>query len=65
MANSIKQNSTILVVARTVIFELNAGDYLQFMWATTNTNGKLDATAATAFAPAAPSTTLAIARIHG
>jgi hypothetical protein len=65
MLNSIKQNSTILVVARTAIFELNAGDYLQVMWATNDTNGKLDATAATAFAPAAPSTTLAITRIHG
>ena len=65
MLNSIKQNSTILVVARSAIFEITANDYLQVMWATSDTNGKLDATAATAFAPAAPSTTLAITRIHG
>jgi len=65
MLNSIKQNSTILVVARSAIFDITANDYLQVMWATSDTNGKLDATAATAFAPAAPSTTLAITRIHG
>lgn len=65
MLNSLKQNSTILVVSRSAIFEITANDYLQVMWATDDTTGILDATAATAFSPATPSTTLAITRIHG
>ena len=65
MFNSLKQNSTTLVVSRSVILEIEANDYLQAMWAVDNTTGILDATAATAFAPAAPATTLSIARIHG
>ena len=65
MFNSLKQNSTTLVVSKSAIFELEANDYLQAMWATDDTTGILDATAATAFAPAAPATTLSIARIHG
>ena len=65
MVNTLKQNSTTLVVSRSAIFELEANDYLQVMWAVDDTVGKLDATAATAFAPASPSTTLSITRIHG
>jgi len=65
MVNTLKQNSTTLVVSRSAIFELEANDYLQAMWAVDDTTGILDATAATAFAPAAPATTLSIARIHG
>jgi hypothetical protein len=65
MLNSLKQNSTILVVSRSAIFDITANDYLQVMWATDDTNGKLDATSATAFSPATPSTTIAITRIHG
>ena len=65
MFNSLKQNSTTLVVSKSAIFELEANDYLQAMWAVDDTTGILDATAATAFAPAAPATTLSIARIHG
>ena len=65
MYNSLKQNSTTLVVSKSAIFEIEANDYLQAMWAVDDTTGILDATAATAFAPAAPATTLSIARIHG
>jgi len=65
MVNTLKQNSTTLVVSRSAIFELESNDYLQVMWAVDDTVGKLDATAATAFAPASPSTTLSITRIHG
>lgn len=65
MFNSLKQNSTTLVVSKSAIFEIEANDYLQAMWAVDDTTGILDATAATAFAPAAPATTLSIARIHG
>jgi hypothetical protein len=35
------------------------------MWAVDSTSGFLDATTATAFAPAAPASTIAITRLHG
>jgi hypothetical protein len=65
MKNALHQNGSVLVVSRSSIFELNAGDYLEAMWAVDSTNGFLDATAATAFAPAAPASTIAITRLHG
>jgi hypothetical protein len=65
MKNALHQNGSVLVVSRSAIFEINAGDYLEAMWAVDSTSGFLDATAATAFAPAAPSSTIAITRLHG
>jgi hypothetical protein len=65
MKNALHQNGSVLVVSRSAIFELNAGDYLEAMWAVDTTSGFLDATAATAFAPAAPASTIAITRLHG
>lgn len=65
MKNALHQNGSVLVVSRSAIFDLNAGDYLEAMWAVDSTTGFLDATAATAFAPAAPASTIAITRLHG
>lgn len=65
MVNALHQNGATLVVSRSAIFEFAANDYLEVKWAVDSTSGKLDAVAATSFAPAAPSTTLAITRIHG
>jgi hypothetical protein len=65
MKNALHQNGATLVVSRSVIFNFAAGDYLEAMWAVDSTNGFLDATAATAFAPAAPASTIAISRLHG
>jgi len=65
MKNALHQNGSVLVVSRSAIFEINAGDYLEAMWAVDSTSGFLDATAATAFAPAAPASTIAITRLHG
>mgnify|MGYP005990287097 FL=1 len=65
MKNALHQNGAVLVVSRSAIFDFAAGDYLEAMWAVDSTSGFLDATAATAFAPAAPSTTIAITRLHG
>ena len=65
MKNALHQNGSVLVVSRSAIFEFSAGDYLEAMWAVDNTSGFLDATAATAFAPAAPASTIAITRLHG
>jgi hypothetical protein len=64
MVNALHQNDATLVVSRSAIFDLSANDYLEVKWAVDSTNGKLDATAATAFAPSSPSTTLVITRIH-
>ena len=65
MKNALHQNGSVLVVSRSAIFDVNANDYLEAMWAVDSTSGFLDATTATAFAPAAPASTIAITRLHG
>ena len=65
MKNALHQNGSVLVVSRSAIFDVSANDYLEAMWAVDSTSGFLDATAATAFAPAAPASTIAITRLHG
>jgi hypothetical protein len=56
-------NSETIVVSRSSIFTVNANDYLEVACACSSTDGSLNAFSATAFAPATPSTTLAITRI--
>lgn len=65
MVNSLHNNGSTFVTSRSALFQLAAGDYLEAMWATTDTNGYLSATAATAYAPAAPAATIGITRAHG
>ena len=65
MKNALHQNGAVIVVSRTAIFDFAAGDYLEAMWAVDGTSGALNASAATAFAPAAPASTIAITRLHG
>ena len=65
MKNALHQNNAVLVVSRSAIFDFAAGDYLEAMWAVDTVAGTLSPTAATAFAPAAPSSTIAITRLHG
>jgi len=62
---SLHQNDATVVVSRSAKFDVAAGDELQVMWAVDSTSGFLDASAATSFSPAAPSTTLHITRMHG
>jgi hypothetical protein len=64
MVVSLHTNGATTVVSRTAIFNITAGDVLNVMWATDSTNGILKAHAATSYAPASPSTTLAISRIN-
>jgi hypothetical protein len=64
MVANLHQNNATTVISRTAIFQVSAGDYLEAMWATDSTSGYLHATAATAYAPAAPSTSLSITRIR-
>jgi hypothetical protein len=64
MVASLHNNGATIVVSRTAIFNITAGDVLNVMWATDSTSGILKAHSATAYAPAAPSVTLAISRIN-
>lgn len=63
MVASLHNNGATIVVARTAIFQMAANDVLKVMWAVDDTNGFLEAHAATAYAPASPSVTVAITRI--
>ena len=61
---SLHSNGDTKVVSRSALFQVSANDYLEPYWAVSSTNGSLKAFAATAFAPATPSVTLAITRIR-
>ncbi len=61
---SLHNNGATMVASRSAIFSVAAGDVLNVMWATDSTNGLLKAHAATAYAPSAPSVTLAITRVR-
>jgi hypothetical protein len=61
---NLHQNNASFAVSRSAVFQMAAGDYLEVMWATDSTHGFLQAAAATAYAPATPSTTLSITRIR-
>jgi hypothetical protein len=65
MENTLHQNGSTLVVTKTAILQLSAGDYIEIMWATDSTSGYLEAVGATAFAPATPSATISMVRLHG
>ena len=64
IVTNLHQNNATNVVSRTAIFNMNAGDYLEVMWSSSSTSGYLHATAATAYAPSAPATSLSITRIR-
>lgn len=62
---SLHDNTSTKPVTKGAIFSVNAGDYLEAYWATSNhSNASLEAFAATAFAPATPSVSLSITRIR-
>lgn len=61
---SLHNNGATTVVSRTAVFQMNAGDYLEVMWAVDDIVGHLRAVPATAFSPATPSTSLSITRIR-
>jgi hypothetical protein len=65
MINTLHDNGASMVTGRTAAFEFDAGDYIEAMWAVDSTHGFLEAAAATAFAPAAPASTISIVRLHG
>ena len=65
MKNTLHQNGSTFVVTKSAILQLSAGDYIEIMWATDSTSGYLEAVAATSFAPATPSATISMVRLHG
>lgn len=64
MKLSIDVNGGTVVMSRTALFSVSAGDYLEAKWATSDTAVTLEAHAAETFCPATPSVTLSVARIH-
>ena len=64
IVSNLHQNDATTVVSRTAVFQVSAGDYLEVMWAVDGTSGYLHATAATAYAPSAPSASLSVTRIR-
>ena len=64
MINTLHNNGASVVTSRTAVFQVNAGDYLEAMWAVDVTSGFLEAAAATAFSPAAPASTITITRVQ-
>lgn len=65
MTTALHQNNATLVVSRTQIFEVSAGDYLEVNFMVDSTQGFLSHTAAASPVPGIPSSTLSITRLHG
>lgn len=64
MKISIDVNGGTVVMSRSALFNISAGDYLEAKWATSDTAVTLEAHAAETFCPATPSVTLSVTRIH-
>jgi hypothetical protein len=66
MRNALHQNGSALVVSRTGVFEVQAGDKLRALAAVDSSSASLQAFAANQIAtePAAPAATLSVLRVH-
>jgi hypothetical protein len=64
MVTTLHNNGQKKIISRSGVFEVNANDYLQSMFAVDSTNGSLSTTAATSFCPASPSVTLSVAELY-
>lgn len=64
MKISIETNGGTMVMSRSALFNISAGDYLEARWATSDIAVTLEAHAAETFCPATPSVTLSVTRIH-
>ena len=63
ITTSIASNGDRLVVSRSAIFTMAAGDYLEAYFAVSDTGLSIDGTAATAFCPASPSATMIVVEV--
>jgi hypothetical protein len=64
ITSSIQNNGDRLVVARSSIFTMASGDYLEAYFAVSSTGLSIDGSAATAFCPASPSATLTVVEVN-
>jgi hypothetical protein len=64
IVTSIATNGDMMVVSRSGVFDFDAGDYIESMFAVTDTALTIDGSAATAFAPAAPSASIILTEIR-
>ena len=64
MVTTLHNNGQKKIISRSGVFNVNANDYLQSMFAVDSTNGSLSTTAATAFCPSSPSVTLSVAELY-
>lgn len=60
---SVVGNGVYFVASWNFIISMNANDYFQLMWSTTDTTVSITAPSATAFAPATPSTLLSVTQV--
>lgn len=63
MVNSLDTNNHRQTINRSGLFTIASGEYLQWMWATSDTDLDLHGTAASAFGPAVPSATVTIVQV--
>lgn len=64
IVTTVTNNGDSFVVSRSGIFEITAGDYLESMFAVTDTALTIQGSAATAFSPAAPSATISVTQLR-
>lgn len=64
MVTTLHNNGQKKIISRSGVFDVNANDYLQSMFAVDSTSGSLSTTAATAFCPSSPSVTLSVAELY-
>jgi hypothetical protein len=63
IVHSVKNSGESQTISRSGIFTVEAGDYLEAMYAVTHTSLKIQGSAATAFSPAAPSASIVISEV--
>lgn len=61
---TIANNGATAIFSTAYVISMQAGDYLQIMWASDSTNVKINNIAATAYSPAAPSVITSITQIQ-
>jgi len=63
MVHSVKNSGDSQTISRSGIFTVDAGDYLEAVYAVTDTGLTIEGSAATDFSPAAPSATLMVTEV--
>lgn len=63
MKQSIVNNTTTVALSRTMTFNFNAGDYIEAVYASDDTDVTLEAVPSTAFAPSTPSVIISVRQI--